>query len=544
LIYKKKLAIQRRHQPTWAKYLIGFAAALVASSVTILFREDLTPAMFVAFWPAVIFTAWFCGLGPSLVVSGIAILVVDYFVLTPRSAGGIGDVVPLGLFLLISTVVNALAVSADQSRERAETVLTDLADRARLLEEQAGELEMQREELRSLADELEDSVAELEAANRGAEGARKELSDVLTALPDATIVYDRKWQATFLNPAAASALRCSGIDPQIVLGRTMWEVFGEQAAQLRAGALRVEETGAMIDFEHQGPMNDRWYHHRLLKTNSGYLVHSRDVTDERRAEADERAARLSAEAANRAKSNFLAVMSHELRTPLNAIAGYVELMEMGLRGPITDEQRTDLSRIRRSQVNLLALIDAVLQFARIETGRLMVEPTAVTLDLLLGDMRTFIEPQLIERRQHFEYHGCGPDVTIDIDGEKLGQIVINLLSNAVKFTAHGGTIQLACAVVGDDVEISVSDNGRGIDAGDLERIFEPFVQVEMGPTRTVAGTGLGLAISRDLAQAMGGTISVESTPGAGSVFTIRLPRYAARIGRLDPMVPRVTAASH
>jgi len=434
LSYQRKLVIQRRHQPTWAKYLIGFAAALVASSITILFREDLGRAMFIAFWPAVIFTAWFCGLGPSLVVSGFAILVVDYFVLAPARSfrADISDLIPPALFLLISTVVNALAVSADQSRERAETALADLADRARLLEEQAGELEMQREELRSLAAELKNSVVELGAANRKAEEARK----------------------------------------------------------------------------------------------------------------DEEAARLGAEAANRAKSNFLAVMSHELRTPLNAIAGYVELLEMGLRGPITDEQRKDLKRIRRSQINLLALIDDLLQLSRIESGRLMVEPTAVTLDLLLGDMRTFIEPQLIERHQHFAYHGCGPDITISVDGEKLGQIVINLLSNAVKFTECGGSIELACVVAENDVEISVSDTGRGIAAGDLERIFEPFVQVEMGPTRTVTGTGLGLAISRDLAQALGGAITVQSTPGVGSVFTVRLPRRAVRMSGLDPMVPRVTAASY
>jgi signal transduction histidine kinase len=263
---------------------------------------------------------------------------------------------------------------------------------------------------------------------------------------------------------------------------------------------------------------------------------ARDVSDRKRAEVDERAARLAAEAANRAKSNFLAVMSHELRTPLNAIAGYVELLEMGLRGPLTDEQRTDLGRIRRSQVNLLALIDDVLQFARIESGRLVVEARRVALDTVLSDLRTFIEPQLIEKQQQFAYHGCDPTLMVSVDSEKLGQIVINLLTNAVKFTGTGGTIELASSVSANAFEISVRDTGLGIHAADLERIFEPFVQLDMAPTRTVAGTGLGLAISRDLAQAMGGSITVESTPGVGSVFTVRLPRTET------PSTPRQTGA--
>jgi PAS domain S-box-containing protein len=668
LSYRAALAKQRQQQPTWAKYLVGFGAALVASAVTIIYRTHLEQVMFIAFWPAVIFTAWFCGLGPSLIVSGVAILVVDYYFLEPTgtlSPSDIGEVVPLALFFLTSTVVNSLAVSADRSRERAETALADLADRAHVLEEQAGELEMQREELRSLTEELEESVAELEAANREAEAARAELSDVLTALPDATIAYDGEWRAIFLNPAAEAALRATGIDPQMVLGRKMWEVFDTEGPALRAAATRVETTGQMLDFEHRWAVLDRWFHHRLLKTKSGYVVHSRDITEEReaaetrerlaaivdfsedaiiskrldgtitswnagaermfgyaadeiigrpmrtiipadlqseddqiiaamrrgehihhydtvglrkdgrrfdvsisvspvrdgggeivgaariardvsdrkRAEAEERTARLAAEAANRAKSNFLAVMSHELRTPLNAIAGYVELIEMGLRGPITDQQRTDLSRIRRSQVNLLGLIDDILQFARIESGRLVVEPRHVVLDTVLCDMRTFIEPQLLEKQQRFVYRGCDSALKASVDSDKLGQIVINLLTNAVKFTGHGGTIELACGVNADHVEISVRDTGSGIQPADLERIFEPFVQLDMGPTRTVHGTGLGLAISRDLAQAMGGSIAVESTPGVGSVFTVRLPRTGTASGARQPSA-RAVAATH
>jgi len=238
-----------------------------------------------------------------------------------------------------------------------------------------------------------------------------------------------------------------------------------------------------------------------------------------------------AERANRAKAEFLAVMSHELRTPLNAIGGYAQLMEMGVRGSLTDEQREDLRRIQRSQKHLLSLINDVLNFAKLEAGHVRLEIAPVRLAETLGDLDVLIEPQVRARGLRYERHVAAPTdhgapLTVLADREKLQQVVLNLLANAVKFTPPGGKISVSCepAPASDYVAVRVTDTGRGIPPDKLEAIFEPFVQVGRGTTGSGDGTGLGLAISRDLARAMGGDLVAESTPGAGSTFTLLLPR--------------------
>ena len=237
-------------------------------------------------------------------------------------------------------------------------------------------------------------------------------------------------------------------------------------------------------------------------------------------------ARLYREAreANRAKSQFLATMSHELRTPLNAIAGYTELMEMGVHGPVSDAQREDLRRIRLNQQHLLGLINDVLSFARLETGRLEFDITDVVVEETLAAVRAHIEPQLLVRQLRYEYRGGDLACTCRADRDKLRQIVLNLLSNAMKFSNAGGRVTLDWELAGDSVAIHVSDTGRGIPPDKLDLIFEPFVQLDASFSARMEGTGLGLAISRELARSMGGEISVASSLGEGSTFTLTLPR--------------------
>jgi signal transduction histidine kinase len=242
------------------------------------------------------------------------------------------------------------------------------------------------------------------------------------------------------------------------------------------------------------------------------------------ARQDAAAAQAAAEAANRAKSEFLAVMSHELRTPLNAITGYADLIEMGIHGPVTPEQRADLERIQRSQRHLTGLINGVLNYSRLEAGALYYEVQDVALDEVLATCEALIAPRVSARRLAMAFDGCDPALKVRADVDKLKQIVLNLLSNALKFTEPGGRITLACTSKLDTVAITVSDTGRGIAADQLERIFEPFVQVDARLVRTHEGVGLGLAISRDLARGMGGDLTAESTPGVGSAFTLLLPR--------------------
>ena len=247
-------------------------------------------------------------------------------------------------------------------------------------------------------------------------------------------------------------------------------------------------------------------------------------TDALQARQDAAAAQETAEAASRAKSEFLAVMSHELRTPLNAISSYAELIEMGIHGPVTPEQRTDLARIQRSHRHLMGLINGVLNYSRLEAGAVHYAVQDVALDEALATCEALVAPQVTAKRLALAFGGCDPALTVRADAEKLQRIVLNLLTNAVKFTEPGGHVTLGCAPRIGAVAITVADTGHGIPAEQLERIFEPFVQVDARLTRTQEGVGLGLAISRDLARGMGGDLTVESTPGTGSTFTLLLPR--------------------
>ena len=255
-------------------------------------------------------------------------------------------------------------------------------------------------------------------------------------------------------------------------------------------------------------------------------------------------ARDAAAAASKAKSEFLATMSHELRTPLNAISGHVQLIELGIYGPVTAEQRAALDRIDRSQRHLLGLINDILNLAKIEAGRVEYRIADVGVIELLHDIAPMIEPQIRARSLEYRVHLAEPDLTIRADKEKVEQILLNLLSNATKFTPAGGSIEVAAAVPEDRADlvcIQVTDTGIGIADDKLPSIFEPFVQVNSGHTRPAEGSGLGLAISRDLATGMGGDLQVRSTVGAGSSFTLTLPSATPATHGLsapDPAVRR------
>lgn len=239
-------------------------------------------------------------------------------------------------------------------------------------------------------------------------------------------------------------------------------------------------------------------------------------------------ARVAAERANAAKSDFLAMMSHELRTPLNAISGYAELLETGVRGQLTPEQVADVHSIQRSQTHLLSIINDMLNFATLEAGKVRFTYVDVTLDPLLSGLEELVRPQLLEKGLDYEYRSFDKRSTATLDGEKFQQIMLNLLSNAIKYTDEGGRVCLDWKIEGPYVVVSVSDTGRGIPSDKLEAIFEPFVQVEPLRTRVTGGAGLGLAISKDIAREMGGDISVKSRIGDGSTFTLRLPRELPR----------------
>ena len=278
----------------------------------------------------------------------------------------------------------------------------------------------------------------------------------------------------------------------------------ESRARLEQQAAELQEAQAEMEMAHD----------ELQRAN--------DELVQRTTEAER--AREAADEANAAKSAFLATMSHELRTPLNAISGYTQLLEMGLHGPVNEKQVEYLDKIARNQTHLLGLINDVLNFAKIEAGQVRYQIVEVPLDETLGAVEALVEPQLRAREHRYTFRRGDGTVTVCADRERMEQVVLNLLTNAVKFTEPGGRIELSWEADASRVRVHVRDTGRGIPRDKLRAVFEPFVQVDPALTRSTEGTGLGLAISRDLARAMQGDLTVESTEGAGSVFTLTLPR--------------------
>ena len=285
---------------------------------------------------------------------------------------------------------------------------------------------------------------------------------------------------------------------------------GERAVQTRDGRVRTWDFHAVS----LGKVPD---------DSTLWLTAAVDVTEFRSLLSLERASRESAESANRAKSDFLAVMSHELRTPLNAIGGYCDILELGVYGPVTEEQHNTIDRIKQSEIRLLSLINDVLNLAKIESGHLQIDLVPVDIAGIARSVEALIAPQLLKKKQTYGSVFPTAPAMVIADGEKAGQVILNLLSNAVKFTPDGGHVRLEVRPRGSDVVTVISDTGPGIPADKLDSIFEPFVQLGRTKSSTAEGTGLGLAISRDLARLMNGDLTVDSRRGQGTTFSFCLP---------------------
>jgi signal transduction histidine kinase len=252
----------------------------------------------------------------------------------------------------------------------------------------------------------------------------------------------------------------------------------------------------------------------------------------------------AAHEASRAKSDFIAAMSHELRTPLNAVLGHLQLIELELHGPLTEEQRSAMGRIGAATRHLRSLIEEVLSFARLEAGRAELHHADVDLDEIAREVAAVIEPLAWEKRLEFVVDSPGPGVRIRTDPDKLRQILINLAGNAVKFTDQG-EVRLRVAD-GSDEEVAgepggavvhVEDTGPGIAREDLVRLFRPFEQLDSGLSRRHGGTGLGLYLSGQYARLIGARIEVHTEPGRGSTFSLVLPRVA-------PLPEQLEEAAH
>jgi signal transduction histidine kinase len=324
---------------------------------------------------------------------------------------------------------------------------------------------------------------------------------------------EARYSASLLVLLAVGTLAAAGVSLLLngVLARygRSQEAF---ARELEAANFQLEEQAVEMELQNE-----------QLQAQSAELEAQNAQLHMLTGELEERTE--AAEVANRAKAKFLAAMSHDLRTPLNAIGGYVELLEMGIRGPVTEAQATDLRRIRSSSRHLLGMINDILGFARVEAGKVEIQLETVPLEASLREMEASFLPQVAERGLEYAFAPPAAPLWVEADVEKMSQVVLNLVTNAIKFTEPGGRVAVECAAEEGAALVRVRDSGRGIPPERLSTIFEPFVQVDRELTEKAhQGVGLGLAISRELARAMGGDLTAASEPGAGSTFTLRLPR--------------------
>ena len=368
--------------------------------------------------------------------------------------------------------------------------------------------------------------------------SRRHFESILQGVPEGITVVSEDLRLVYANDAAARAMGFADAAEMIatpvadivsrydMLDENLQPMPLERLPGRRA--LKGEEAPTeLIAFRSRTSGDLRWSRVRARAIPGGragrFAVNViQDVTAHVEYEHRLEQARAEAEHASAAKTQFLAVVSHELRTPLNAVSGFTELLAMGVAGPVSDPQREYLLRIDASTRHLVGVIEQILTFSRIETGRedLMLEE--IDLRDVVREVAGLLEPLAQQKELSLGHVVPRSELRARIDVPRTRQILVNLVGNAIKFT-DAGSVRVEATREGDEVIVTVVDTGPGIPAIELERIFEPFTQVDASATRRVGGTGLGLAVSRHLARLMGGDISVESAPGAGSRFTMRLP---------------------
>ena len=363
---------------------------------------------------------------------------------------------------------------------------------------------------------------------RSRQSEQSRLRSIVERMADGVVIIGPDGVIRFVNPAAES-----------LFGRAAAELegtsFGFPAVAGETAEIQVVRPGGISVAAELRVVEMSW------ESQPACLVSLRDVTDRKRAEErsaqleGERIARAEAEAASQAKSEFLAMMSHELRTPLNAVIGYAELLDLGIAGALTPEQRHQISRILASGRHLLGLVNEVLDLAKVEAGQLSLHSGLAYAGQTADGAVALVQPIAESRGILIPVHyAAESEATYNGDEDRVRQILVNLLNNAVKFTEPGGSVRLECGLAkqpdpearligGPWVYWRVTDTGIGIAPAQLATIFDPFVQVERGHTRQSDGSGLGLTISRRLARLMRGDLTVRSEVGKGSAFTLWLP---------------------
>ena len=355
------------------------------------------------------------------------------------------------------------------------------------------------------------------------------LSLVLDLIPYVVFWKDR--ESVYLGCNRNFATLAGRASPNDIIGLTDHDLpwtreesdayRADDAEVMTSGRAKLHIVETLLDAKGQRtwkdtskvPLRDR--HGNVI----GVLGILADITELKERERELRRANEIAVAASTAKTNFMANLSHEIRTPMSAILGFTELLAKTAR----EDQASGLETIQRNANHLLELIDDILDLSKIEVGKLRIDREAVAPTALVRDVATLMSQRAVAKELHFELRLASQlPKAIDSDATRLRQILINLIGNALKFTASGG-ITVSVDAADGALRVVVEDTGMGISEGNLERIFEPFEQVDASATRRHGGAGLGLAISRRLARALGGDITVTSVLGQGSVFTLSHP---------------------
>jgi signal transduction histidine kinase/type II secretory pathway pseudopilin PulG len=481
------------------------------------------------------------------------------------------------VFLVVSSLVTGLVASLRASRHTAE-------ENSERLREQATTLKSQQDELRLLTEELRASRADMESAMMDANAARDEAvaseahmrlideasrvlassldyQTTVTAVARLAVPTFAEWSLVdLLVDGKIEQLAIAHVDPTKVKWARELAARYPPAPDAPAGAPAVIRTGepqfvpvvtdemlraSARDAENLAILREMGIGSAMVVPitargatlgaltliRSGHdnpyddrdLVVACDLGRRAAVAIDNAWLYRAALAANQAKANFLATMSHELRTPLTAIIGFGELLADGITGPVTEEQRDQLQRIKVSALHLLSLIEEILLYARVEAGRETTRVEEVVAKRVVDDAIAFVTPTIGNRDISVRAEAIDASLRLQTDSVKLRQMLVNLLANAVKFTEHGH-VTVRAFTDGDSVVFEVQDTGIGIEPAHVASIFDPFWQVDSLTTRRVGGSGLGLAVTRNLASLLGGTVTVKSEVGVGSTFRITVPQ--------------------
>ena len=366
------------------------------------------------------------------------------------------------------------------------------------------------------------------------------LRTVFSSTPEILVMKDKELRYRAVNQAFCRYAKRNETE---IIGKTDFDLFPRQEAEyLRRGDLEVLQSKKSLTRNDHVDRDGKQLHFAVSKTpvldsageSSGLVISASDITDLLEVTEELEEAKKEAEAANGAKSEFLANISHELRTPLTAVIGFSEILASGLAGAINEKQKKYVKAILESGKYLLQLINDILDISKVECGKMQLDTSQINI-------KAFIEGSVIVVKERAAKRGIKIDVeiperigvqTIKADERKLRQVLYNLLSNAVKFTPSGGRVTVGVGIKDDSLAMYVKDTGIGIDPKEQKKIFDKFYQVRNKTKVMSSGTGLGLALTNRLAQLHGGKILMESEGlGKGSCFTCLLP---VRLMKTEP----------